>query len=294
MNAHTHACMHACTHTHTCTHPVHTHTHTHTHPVHTQCTPSAHTQCTHPVHTQCTHPVHTHTQQKQLAKGCSVCFVVQNGPNDYVIPPMARPSRHSIHLGTPSQNPPVLGHQRSLSATRLGNSTEESPDLMRLQIERYIDCGGTCDADLFQQSSGTGAATNGHDTRMDSASPTGGATATQSPPPPEVNETDPFPAVATSAEGAVAATPGALSKMQEADGADTVVGWNSPPEADEGAPPPYMARGVLQRGAHVSLKHSQVTQLKGEMASEGGVTLTLSKLDCHHTMAFVDCFHAVW
>ena len=68
-----------------------------------------------------------------------------------------------------------------------------------------------------------------------------------------------------------------------------MVSWNAPPEADDRAPPPYMARGMLLRGADVSLKHSQVSQLKGEMASAGGVTLSLSKLDCHHTIAFVDC-----
>ena len=170
---------------------------------------------------------------------------------------------------------------------------------MRAQIERYLDCGGTFEADLFQPNGNTNAAINSHGTDVDSvagARPTGGATAVtsaSSPPPPEVNETDPFPAEAALAQGATAATPGGLSKMQEATGTE-VGGWNNPPEADEGAPPPYMARGVLQRGAHVSLKHSQVSQLKGEMASESGVTLTLSKLDCHQTMAFVDCFHAIW
>lgn len=224
-----------------------------------------------------------------------------NGPNDYVIPPMARPSRHSIHSGVsfPTQ---VHNRQRSHSASRLGGSYEETsqdPDLLHAQIERYLDCGGTFEADLFQPNGNTGAATNGQNTHMDSvavARPTGGATAASyaSSPPPEVNETDPFPAEAAQAEGATAATPGALTKMQEANNTDMVVGWNNPPEADERAPPPYMARGVLQRGAHVSLKHSQVSQLKGEMASESGVTLALSKLDCHQTLAFIDCFHAIW
>ena len=226
----------------------------------------------------------------------------QNGPNDYVIPPMARPSRHSIHSGV-SSPPQVYDRQRSLSSrggTPSEEETSQEPDLMRAQIERYLDCGGTFEANLFQPNGNTDAATNSHGTHMDSvagARPTGGTTAVTfatSPPPPEVNETDPFPAEAAVAEGATAASPGALGKMQEATGTDTVGGWNNPPEADEGAPPPYMARGVLQRGAHVSLKHSQVSQLKGEMASESGVTITLSKLDCHQTMAFVDCFHAIW
>ena len=70
--------------------------------------------------------------------------------------------------------------------------------------------------------------------------------------------------------------PGPLSllpdKMQEALGgaSGAVGGWDLPPEDEQAAPPPYMARGVLNRGAHKSLKQSQVQLLQKEIDHPGG------------------------
>ncbi len=87
-------------------------------------------------------------------------------------------------------------------------------------------------------------------------------------------------------------------KMLEAIGTDDndapqVGGWNAPP-GEEGAPPPYMARGLLSRGAQTSLKKSQVELLRKEVAHAGGVKVILRRIDCHHTLALVECFNGVW
>ena len=90
------------------------------------------------------------------------------------------------------------------------------------------------------------------------------------------------------------------SKMMEAlgfgDTEDAVGGWNVPPpdDAGVGAPPPYMARGMLSRGAHKSLKQSQVSLLQKEMDHPGGVKVTLRRVDCHHAIALVEAFGSVW
>lgn len=75
---------------------------------------------------------------------------------------------------------------------------------------------------------------------------------------------------------------------------NAVEGWNMPPPDDRAAPPPYMGRNILERGANKSLKMSQVQQLHAEMTMEGGLKVRLRKIDCYHTIALVDCYDSVW
>jgi len=83
------------------------------------------------------------------------------------------------------------------------------------------------------------------------------------------------------------------AEANEAAASEAVCGWDMPP-ADAGAPPPYMARTVLNRGAHKSLKQSQVELLRKEMDHPGGVKVTLRRTDCFQTLAFIEAYNGVW
>ena len=90
------------------------------------------------------------------------------------------------------------------------------------------------------------------------------------------------------------------SKMQEAYGQNDdancpIFGWSAPPPED-GAPPPYTPspRPPSRQLSVKSLKESQTEHLQQEISNTGGVRVVLSKADCHQTVAFVDCFGAVW
>lgn len=74
---------------------------------------------------------------------------------------------------------------------------------------------------------------------------------------------------------------------------DAIGGWNHPPDED-GAPPPYLPRTMLDTTNLKSLKESQVELLQKEMNHPGGVRVMLRRVDCHHTLALLDCFNAVW
>ena len=121
---------------------------------------------------------------------------------------MPRPNRLSSESSAilPPHSQVVARH-RSRSDLQTGTPSGETrdSDLLRSQIDEYVDCGGTFD-DSFRRNGDIGTAVNNG---VMGVAPMG------SPPPPEVNETDPFPALA---EGVVAATPGAVSKAQEAGG----------------------------------------------------------------------------
>ena len=82
--------------------------------------------------------------------------------------------------------------------------------------------------------------------------------------------------------------------MEGSDNNPSVQGWNSPPPTTMDAPPPYVPRGALERGANKSLKFSQVEQLEKEMKNTGGIKVMLRRSDCYLTMALVDCFGRVW
>ena len=91
------------------------------------------------------------------------------------------------------------------------------------------------------------------------------------------------------------------SKMMEALGISDssganpeVCGWNAPPLDDHDAPPPYMPRNMPNRGQQKSLKQTQVEGLEKEMNHAGGVKVTLRKVDCHLTIAWVDCAGSTW
>ena len=77
-------------------------------------------------------------------------------------------------------------------------------------------------------------------------------------------------------------------------GADAVEGWNMPPPENMDAPPPYIPKKVLERNANKSLKMTQVEALRREMLSTAGVQVVLRRVDCHHALALVDCFGAIW
>lgn len=75
---------------------------------------------------------------------------------------------------------------------------------------------------------------------------------------------------------------------------DPVSGWTiAPPVADD-APPPYMPRGMLERGANKSLKVTQAQDIKKQQDNPGGIRVILKKIDCHKTLAIVQCFGANW
>ena len=87
-------------------------------------------------------------------------------------------------------------------------------------------------------------------------------------------------------------------KMREslgaADNVDAVEGWTAAPPLGGDAPPPYMPRGVLERGANKSLKISQMEKLQQQQNNAGGLKVVLKRIDCHHCLALVQCFGAIW
>ena len=83
-------------------------------------------------------------------------------------------------------------------------------------------------------------------------------------------------------------------KQREADSGNQVHGWNVPPPTTDDAPPPYIGRNVLERGANRSLKQSQVEKLKKEIGTTSGVKVTLRKIDCFHAVSLVQIDKRIW
>ena len=68
----------------------------------------------------------------------------------------------------------------------------------------------------------------------------------------------------------------------------------APPPTTADAPPPYMPRGVLEKGANKSLKEAQVEELQKQQRCSGGVQITMCRRDCYQNIAFIECLSAVW